>query len=453
MFDLKKVTSSRKPSDLETTESVVDGTESNQEEAVIVDVNELEDETNNNKNNGKHIYWRFSCVSKNGMFVNGKYLQAPKTMLFPIETSDSTKPITLRFPNTSIKIYFESNVDKWRNQSSSRRQHEEIATTKNEVVNNKSGVTATTTVTNGEQQNQQQPNQNGKAGASNTVTTNTTTVKVSNTNKIAQILLKKQIEQQQVAMKGKNKQEIITWTIFLNGLKYFKENNNEMDKTSEQMEQQQQHNQQQQLQQQQQQLSQTIESNGTRNNNNLNINESSMNNDDMMPMSPSSSSWSSSKGCSNGGGSSSSFSNKKPPYSYAQLIAQAISSSHEQQLTLSQIYSFIASKYTYYKLEDKGWQNSIRHNLSLNRNFVKVARQQNEPGKGSFWRIEPTSELKIVEQAFSRKRPGALPNEADSPVTTAGTTTAATTTTTSVVSLAGPVPVTTSNRASVVKNS
>lgn len=99
----------------------------------------------------------------------------------------------------------------------------------------------------------------------------------------------------------------------------------------------------------------------------------------------------------------SSRSAKKPPYSYAQLIAQAISSAPDQQLTLSQIYSYIASKFGYYRIEDKGWQNSIRHNLSLNRNFVKVARQQNEPGKGSFWRIDPNSELKIVEQAFNRK--------------------------------------------------
>ena len=101
---------------------------------------------------------------------------------------------------------------------------------------------------------------------------------------------------------------------------------------------------------------------------------------------------------------------KKPPYSYAQLIAQAISSSSEQQLTLSQIYSYISSKFAYYKLDDKGWQNSIRHNLSLNRNFVKVARQQNEPGKGSFWRIEPTSEIKVIEQAFSRKSRSSTPN-------------------------------------------
>lgn len=101
---------------------------------------------------------------------------------------------------------------------------------------------------------------------------------------------------------------------------------------------------------------------------------------------------------------------KKPPYSYAQLIAQAIASSHEQQLTLSQIYTYIAHKYSYYRLDDKGWQNSIRHNLSLNRHFVKVARHQNEPGKGSFWRIEPSSEIKVIEQAFSRKSRSSTPN-------------------------------------------
>jgi hypothetical protein len=101
---------------------------------------------------------------------------------------------------------------------------------------------------------------------------------------------------------------------------------------------------------------------------------------------------------------------KKPPYSYAQLIAQAISSSNEQQLTLSQIYSYISKKFGYYRLDDKGWQNSIRHNLSLNRNFVKIARQTNEPGKGSFWRIEPTSEIKVIEQAFSRKSRSSTPN-------------------------------------------
>ena len=46
----------------------------------------------------------------------------------------------------------------------------------------------------------------------------------------------------------------------------------------------------------------------------------------------------------------------KPPYSYAQLIVQAISSAHDKQLTLSGIYSHITKHYPYYRTADKGWQ-------------------------------------------------------------------------------------------------
>jgi len=99
----------------------------------------------------------------------------------------------------------------------------------------------------------------------------------------------------------------------------------------------------------------------------------------------------------------------KPPYSYAQLIVQAISQATEKQLTLSGIYSYITKNYPYYRTADRGWQNSIRHNLSLNRYFVKVARSQEEPGKGSFWRIDPASEGKLVEQAFRRRRQRGVP--------------------------------------------
>ncbi|XP_063790259.1 forkhead box protein K1 isoform X2 [Pseudophryne corroboree] len=94
----------------------------------------------------------------------------------------------------------------------------------------------------------------------------------------------------------------------------------------------------------------------------------------------------------------------KPPYSYAQLIVQAISYAKDRQLTLSGIYAHITKHYPYYRSADKGWQNSIRHNLSLNRYFIKVPRSQEEPGKGSFWRIDPTSEAKLVEQAFRKRR-------------------------------------------------
>ncbi|KAM6972336.1 forkhead box protein K1 [Aplochiton taeniatus] len=94
----------------------------------------------------------------------------------------------------------------------------------------------------------------------------------------------------------------------------------------------------------------------------------------------------------------------KPPYSYAQLIVQAISSAPDRQLTLSGIYTHITKHYPYYRTADKGWQNSIRHNLSLNRYFLKVARSQEEPGKGSFWRVDSASESKLVEQAFRKRR-------------------------------------------------
>lgn len=49
----------------------------------------------------------------------------------------------------------------------------------------------------------------------------------------------------------------------------------------------------------------------------------------------------------------------KPPYSYAQLIVQAISSSPERHLTLSGIYAYITRHYPYYRTADKGWQVSL----------------------------------------------------------------------------------------------
>lgn len=47
---------------------------------------------------------------------------------------------------------------------------------------------------------------------------------------------------------------------------------------------------------------------------------------------------------------------KKPPYSYAQLIVQALLSSADHKQTLSGIYEFISKNYPFYKIEDKGWK-------------------------------------------------------------------------------------------------
>lgn len=50
------------------------------------------------------------------------------------------------------------------------------------------------------------------------------------------------------------------------------------------------------------------------------------------------------------------------------------------------------------------FQNSIRHNLSLNKCFQKVPRRKDEPGKGGFWRINPEYSDLIENGVFKKRR-------------------------------------------------
>ncbi|CAD5234366.1 unnamed protein product [Bursaphelenchus xylophilus] len=96
---------------------------------------------------------------------------------------------------------------------------------------------------------------------------------------------------------------------------------------------------------------------------------------------------------------------ERPSLSYKDLIIEAIESSPEKRLKLSEIYQVIRYLHPYYRkrADQWGWQNSIRHNLSLHDCFVKLPLKQTSASGvvGHFWTVVRDNEDK---QGSSRRR-------------------------------------------------
>ena len=106
----------------------------------------------------------------------------------------------------------------------------------------------------------------------------------------------------------------------------------------------------------------------------------------------------------------------KPPLSYAALIALVLEDLPEGRGSTKQIFNHISKNFPFYaKSKCKQWQNSIRHNLSLRPEFIRIKKEK-------LWTINPDIDkaaLKRVKKAslmkFFGKMTPQMPQEKDIP--------------------------------------
>ncbi|KAI0186096.1 hypothetical protein EV127DRAFT_501584 [Xylaria flabelliformis] len=107
----------------------------------------------------------------------------------------------------------------------------------------------------------------------------------------------------------------------------------------------------------------------------------------------------------------------QPEEPYAKLIQKALLSVESHTMPLQEIYQWFRDNTSKGNSASKGWQNSIRHNLSMNAAFLKCER----PGtagarKSTEWQLAPFA-IRDGVQSTTRYRKGNLPRRAQNQLT------------------------------------
>lgn len=114
---------------------------------------------------------------------------------------------------------------------------------------------------------------------------------------------------------------------------------------------------------------------------------------------------------------------QKPDLSNVQLITNALSSEScakkGHKLTLQEVYEWLQNTYPWFsqngRKNGRDWQSSIRHTIGTSREFCKIPRRPDEPGKGIFYTLS-TTDLAKAHSAASRQD-GAAAAAASAPAT------------------------------------
>ncbi|KAF3819553.1 hypothetical protein GH733_015062 [Mirounga leonina] len=98
----------------------------------------------------------------------------------------------------------------------------------------------------------------------------------------------------------------------------------------------------------------------------------------------------------------------KPPYTYLAMIALVIQAAPSRRLKLARIIRQVQAPFPFFKEDNEGWKDSIRHNLSSNRCFRKVSKDPAKPqAKGNFWAVDvsliPAKTLRLQNTALCRR--------------------------------------------------